>query len=145
MSSAASLAVRTTRRAQHERHERHEETTVIASDLLDVPVLDDAGAHLGWVVDLRFVLDGAPSTYLAGARLHGLVVSPRTRTSFLGFERSDVRSPWPVAPLLRWLHRGAFLVHWPDVAAVPAPVDATDPDSRAVTLRAGYTRYEPGL
>ncbi|MFC4629781.1 PRC-barrel domain containing protein [Promicromonospora alba] len=119
---------------------------MIASDLLDVPVLDDAGTHLGWVVDLRFVLDGSPSTSLAGARLHGLVVSPRTRTSFLGFERSDVRHPWPVAQLLRWLHRGTFLVHWPDVARVPASQDDhTDRDSRAVTLRAGHRRYEPGL
>ena len=124
---------------------------MIASDLLDVPVLDAAGTHLGWVVDLRFVLDGSPGTYLADARLHGLVVSPRTRTSFLGFERSEVRHPWPVAPLLRWLHRGTFLVHWPDVAEVPASQDDTglgtdpDPDGRAVTLRAGYRRYEPGL
>lgn len=118
---------------------------MIATDLLDAPVRDDAGTHLGWVVDLRFVLDGPPSTHLAGARLHGLVVSPRTRTSFLGFERSDVRQPWPVAPLLRWLHRGTFLVHWPDVAQVPAAYDDADADRRAVTLRAGYTRYEPGL
>lgn len=119
---------------------------MIASDLLDVPVHDDAGTHLGWVVDLRFVLDGPPSTFLARARLHGLVVSPRTRTSFLGFERSDVRSPWPIAPLLRWLHRGAFLVHWPDVARVPDPDDGADPEhDAAVVLRAGYERYEPGL
>ncbi|MFC8798264.1 PRC-barrel domain containing protein [Promicromonospora sp. NPDC057138] len=119
---------------------------MIASDLFDVPVRDDAGAHLGWVVDLRFVLDGPPSTFLARARLHGLVVSPRTRTSFLGFERSRVRQPWPVAPLLRWLHRGTFLVHWPDVAHVPSPDDDTDPGREAtVVLRPGYTRYEPGL
>ncbi|GAB2501674.1 hypothetical protein GCM10027063_46320 [Promicromonospora xylanilytica] len=118
---------------------------MIASDLLDVPVHDDAGAHLGWVVDLRFVLDGPPSTYLARARLHGLVVSPRTRTSFLGFERSRVRHPWPVAPLLRWLHRGAFLVHWPDVARVPDPDDDGPHRDAVVLLRAGYGRYEPGL
>lgn len=118
---------------------------MIASDLLDAPVRDDAGTHVGWVVDLRFVLDGAPGTQLARARLHGLVVSPRTRTSFLGFERSAVRDPWPVASLLRWLHRGTFLVHWPDVAHVPASDDGADPDRPAVTLRAGYTRYEPGL
>jgi hypothetical protein len=118
---------------------------MIASDLLDVPVHDDAGTHLGWVVDLRFVLDGSPGAFLAGARLHGLVVSPRTRTSFLGFERSSVRHPWPVAPLLRWLHRGTFLVHWPDVARVPAPDDGAGRDRGAVVLRGGYTRYEPGL
>jgi hypothetical protein len=119
---------------------------VIASDLLDVPVHDDAGAHLGWVVDLRFVLDGTPDTHLAHARLHGLVVSPRTRTSFMGFERSSVRHPWPVAPLLRRLHRGTFLVHWPDVARVPGPQEGVTPDpDAAVVLRAGYACYDPAL
>lgn len=119
---------------------------MIASDLLDVAVHDDAGAHLGWVVDLRFVLDGSPGTFLARARLHGLVVSPRTRTSFMGFERSSVRHPWPIVPILRWWHRGTFLVHWPDVAHVPAPDAGAGPgDAAAVVLRTGYTRYEPGL
>ncbi|GAA4706028.1 hypothetical protein APR04_001821 [Promicromonospora umidemergens] len=119
---------------------------MIASDLLDVPVHDAAGAHLGWVVDLRFVLDGTPDTHLARARLHGLVVSPRTRTSFMGFERSSVRHPWPIAPLLRWRHRGTFLVHWPDVARVQAPQDGTMPERDAVVvLRSGYTCYEPAL
>lgn len=119
---------------------------MIASDLLDVPVRDDAGAHLGWVVDIRFVLDGSPDTFVARARLHGLVVSPRTRTSFMGFERSRLRSPWPVASILRWWHRGTFLVHWPDVAQVPAPDDGAGPESdAAVVLRAGYTRYEPEI
>jgi sporulation protein YlmC with PRC-barrel domain len=119
---------------------------MIISDLLDVPVHDDAGAHLGWVVDVRFVLDGPPDTSLARARLHGLVVSPRSRTSFMGFERSSVRHPWPVASILRWWHRGTFLVHWPDVARVPDPDAGAGPHgSAAVVLRAGYTAYEPGL
>lgn len=119
---------------------------MIASDLLDVPVHDDGGAHLGWVVDLRFVLDGTADTFLAHARLHGLVVSPRTRTSFMGFERSRVRQPWPVSMILRRWHRGTFLVHWPDVAQVPSRRAGVEPDSdAAVVLRAGYTAYEPGL
>lgn len=119
---------------------------MIASDLLDVPVHDASGTHVGWVVDLRFVLDGTPDTFLAHARLHGLVVSPRTRTSFMGFERSRVRHPWPIAPLMRWWHRGTFLVHWPDVARVPVPEDGVTPERDAVVvLRAGYTCYEPEL
>jgi hypothetical protein len=117
---------------------------VIASDLLDVQVLDDAGTPLGWVVDLRFVLDGPPDAFLARPRLHGLVVSPRTRSSFLGFERSRVRRPWPVAQLLRWRHRGTFLVHWPDVARVPGPQDDAGRDA-VVVLRPGCTRYDATL
>ncbi|MGI5187197.1 PRC-barrel domain-containing protein [Promicromonospora sp. CA-289599] len=119
---------------------------MIASDLLDVQVLDGTRKPLGWVVDLRLVLDQPPDGALARPRLHGLVVSPRTRTSFLGFERSRVRHPWPVAPLLRRWHRGTFLVHWSDVARVPMPQEDADPALQAVVvLREGYTRYDPAL
>lgn len=119
---------------------------MIASDLLDVRVLDAGGTPVGWVVDLRFVLDGPPDGRLAGARLHGLVVSPRTRSSFLGYERSRVRHPWPIAPLVRRRHRGTFLAHWEDVARVPDRDDGTDPEREpVVVLRAGYTRYTAGL
>lgn len=104
-------------------------------DLLDLAVRDDHGGHLGYVVDVRLVLDEPPRGLLAAPRLHGLLVSPRTRTSFLGYERSQVRGPWPVAALLRHRHRGTFLVLWEDVAAV-------GPD---VVLRAGCRRYDPAL
>ncbi|PZR52530.1 PRC-barrel domain containing protein [Xylanimonas oleitrophica] len=118
---------------------------MIASDLLDARVLEADGQAVGWVVDLRLVLDGTTDGILARPRLHGLVVSPRTRTSFLGFERSDVRSPWPIAPLLRRWHRGTFLVHWPDVARVPEPDDADHPGPAVVVLRPGYLRYDATL
>lgn len=119
---------------------------MIASDLLDARVLDDDGTPVGWVVDLRFVLDGPPDGPLARARLHGIVVCPRTRTSFLGYERSDVRHPWPIAPLVRWWHRGVFLAHWPDVARAPGSDDQDDPGmDPVVVLRPGYTRYSAAL
>ena len=73
---------------------------------------------------------------LAAPRLHGLLVSPRTGTSFLGYERTGVRSPALLARWLRWRHRGTFLVHWSDVEAV-AP--------GAVRLREGYRRFSPDL
>jgi len=109
---------------------------MILSDLLDARVLDADGAHVGYVVDVRFVLDGPPAGPLAAPRLHGLLVSPRTGTSYLGFERRDVRAPWPVAHWYRWRHRGTFLARWTDVAAV---------DAGGVHLRAGARRFEPGL
>lgn len=119
---------------------------MIASDLLDVPVLDADGTHVGFVVDLRLVLDGPPDGPLARPRLHGLVVSPRSRSSFLGFERSAVRAPWPVAHLVRRRHRGTFLVHWSDVASVPTPGEAADPrQDAAVVLARGMTRYDARL
>jgi len=52
------------------------------------------------------------------ARLYGLLVSPHARSSSLGFERAGVRSPWPVAALVRWRHRGSFLVLWSDLTMI---------------------------
>jgi len=109
---------------------------MILSDLLDVPVIDADGKRVGFVIDARFVLDGPPDGQLAAPRLHGLLVSPRTGTSFLGYERSDVRSPAVLAHWFAWRHRGTFLVHWTDVAAVTAD---------AVQLRPDHRRWAPVL
>ena len=105
------------------------------ADLLDLTVRDAHGRHLGYVVDVRLVLDGPVRGALRAPRLHGLLVSPRTRTSFLGYERAGARGPWPVAAFLRWRHRGTFLALWDDVAAVTSEV----------TLRPGYRRLEPAV
>lgn len=109
---------------------------MILSELLDAPVLAADGERVGYVVDVRFVLDGPAGALLAVPRLHGLLVSPRTGTSFLGYERRDVRAPWPVARWLRWRHRGTFLAHWSDVAAI---------DADGVHLVVGSRRYEATL
>lgn len=73
---------------------------------------------------------------VGGARVVGVLVSPRTATSFLGYERTDVRAPWPVPQLVRRRHRGTFLVRWEDVAAV---------DEHGVRLAAGYGEHDPAL
>lgn len=109
---------------------------MILGDLLDTPVRGPADDCLGYVVDVRLVLDGPLDGPLAAPRLHGLLVSPRTGTSFLGYERTAVRSPALVARWLRWRHRGTFLVHWQDVAAV---------EPGAVRLRDGYRQISPDL
>ncbi|MGY4643200.1 PRC-barrel domain-containing protein [Cellulomonas sp. URHB0016] len=107
---------------------------MILGDLLDAPVRDAAGRRLGFVVDVRLVLDGPVTGLLAAPRVHGLLVSPRTRTSFMGYERTDVRSPALVARYLRWRHRGTFLVLWSDVDVA---------SGQAVTLADGYRRWSP--
>jgi hypothetical protein len=109
---------------------------MILGDLLDVPVRGADGERLGHVIDVRLDLDGPVVGVLAAPRLHGLLVSPRTGTSFLGYERSGVRSPALLARWFAWRHRGTFLVHWQDVATVTRD---------AVTLRAGHRRFAPGL
>ncbi|MCU1481831.1 MAG: PRC-barrel domain containing protein [Subtercola sp.] len=88
---------------------------MILSDLLTRPVIDAHGHSLGRVLDVRFVIDGAPGQLLAEARLAGLIISPRAATSFLGYERTDEKSPWLIASYLRWRHRGSFFVRWEDV------------------------------
>lgn len=109
---------------------------MILSDLMQNDVIDAQGRTLGRIVDARFVIDGAPSQLLADARLVGFIVSAHSGTSFLGYERTDMRAPWPIAPFLRWRHRGAFLVCWEDIAML---------GKNAVHLREGYRRVDPDL
>lgn len=102
------------------------------SEILGLRVLDAGHHQVGTVVDVRLAVGGELDSDPPPPRLVGLVVSPRTRSSFLGYERSGVNAPLLVAAVTRWRHRGTFLVAWEDVARV---------GSEAVTLRAGYTRY----
>ena len=89
---------------------------------------------LGFVTDVWFTLD----THSIGlpARLYGVIVSPQARSSSLGFERSGVRSPWPIAALVHWRHRGSFLVRWADIERF---------DGRCIQLRPGFERASPEL
>jgi len=108
---------------------------MILGDLLDSPAVTADGERLGHVIDARFRLEGPPERPAARLRLVGLVVSPRSRTSFLGYERSGVTSPWPIAWWLRRRHRGAFLVPWEDVQVATVA---------GVTLRPGHRRLPLG-
>jgi sporulation protein YlmC with PRC-barrel domain len=106
------------------------------SRLLGLRVID-AGSHsVGTVVDVRLAIVGDPGHDPPTPRVVGLVISPRTKSSFLGYERSHATSPVMLAALLRWRHRGTFLAAWDDVARI---------GSDLVRLRAGYTRYSAVL
>lgn len=70
------------------------------------------------------------------ARVVGILVSPRTGTSLLGYERTGVTAPWPVPQLVRRRHRGTFLVPWDDVAAA---------GQGEVRLARGYRRQDAAL
>ncbi len=109
---------------------------MILGDLLGTPVLDNDGGRLGRVADVRFVLDGTPHQLMAEPRLLGLVVGPHSAASFLGYERNGITQPRTIARILRWRHRGSFLVLWEDIAMVGA---------RSVRLRPGFTRYSTAL
>ena len=103
------------------------------SELLGVPVRDDGAHFLGTVIDARLSLGRRGSDK---PRLVGLLVSPRSRASYLGYERSETDQPRLLSALLRWRHRGTFLASWEDIARV---------DTDAVRLRRGYVRYSPVL
>ncbi|MGO4807929.1 PRC-barrel domain containing protein [Arthrobacter sp. 2MCAF15] len=109
---------------------------MILGDLLGTPVHDPGGVRLGRVADARFTIDGPPGQLLTGTSLLGLVASPHSASSFLGYERTGVARPWPVAQLLRWRHSGSFLVLWADIDII-----GTD----SVRLREGFTAYSPAL
>jgi sporulation protein YlmC with PRC-barrel domain len=129
---------------------------MILGDLLDSRVLGHDGGRLGHVVDVRLALElrdeetepqqaqDDPPALAHGARRHdavgraevlGLLVSRRPG-SFLGYERTGVRSPWLIATLMRARHRGTFLVAWAQVSEIG---DGT------VTLAEGFERLDPGL
>jgi sporulation protein YlmC with PRC-barrel domain len=109
---------------------------MILNDLLGTAVFDIDGVRLGRVADARFVIDGDPQQLMAGARLLGLVVSPHSAASFLGYERTGVNRPWPLPQLLSWRHRGSFLVMWEDIAMI---------GEKSVRLRQGFTAYSTAL
>ena len=106
------------------------------SELLALPVCDAAGRQVGTVVDVRLVIDGDLDDRPDEPTLFGLIISPHTQSSYLGYERSDARRPTLLAALLRWRHRGAFLTLWQDIAHVSA---------ESVWLRQGFQRYSPVL
>jgi sporulation protein YlmC with PRC-barrel domain len=106
------------------------------SKLLGLQVIDAGSHHVGTVVDVRLTIAGDPEHNPPTPRVVGLVVSPRTKSSYLGYERSGATAPAMLAAIARWLHRGTFVAAWQDVARI---------GSEQVKLRSGYTRYSAVL
>ncbi|MGY4646559.1 PRC-barrel domain-containing protein [Mycobacterium sp. URHB0021] len=106
------------------------------SELLELPVRDAAGRQVGTVVDVRLAIEGDLDDRPDQPKLFGLIISPHTESSYLGYERADARRPKLLAALLRWRHRGTFLALWHDIANVSA---------ESVGLRQRFERYSPVL
>jgi hypothetical protein len=104
---------------------------MLLSDLQTKPVTCD-GERLGMVVDLRFAIDGKPSPLQAEARLLGVIVGPRRRVAFLGYERTSVTAPALLAHYFRRRQRGAFLVAVDDIEHI---------DESGVRVRRDFTRW----
>jgi hypothetical protein len=109
---------------------------MILSDLIG-SVARCEGQQVGHVVDVRLTPSGPEYDQpMPRLKTHGLLISPHTNSATLGYERKNVRSPWPIAALDRWRHRDSFLVLWDDVEGI---------DVGTVTLRPGHPRYSPTL
>jgi sporulation protein YlmC with PRC-barrel domain len=107
---------------------------MILSDLLRNEVFESNGKKVGRVIDVRFQLEGGGTP--SQARVIGLIVSPRSAASFLGYERTDMTKPIILNAFLRRIHRGSFLVAWADVQRI---------DETTVVLRPRYERLESSL
>lgn len=106
------------------------------SNLLGLRVLD-AGHHpVGTVIDVRLKIAEDGGDQPDNPEVTGLIVSPRTRSSYLGYERTAINAPALIATIAAWRHRGTFLAAWVDVARI---------GSNHVTLRVGYSRHSPTL
>jgi sporulation protein YlmC with PRC-barrel domain len=82
------------------------------SDLLGVPVHARDGRQMGRVVDVRFRRADGGGRGDKHLELIALIVSPRTRLSFYGYERGRVNRPIVLAKLISWLHRGSQVIPW---------------------------------
>lgn len=106
------------------------------SELLGLPVYDSDGTHQGSLIDVRLSVTGDMGDRPDAPKVLGVIVSPHSRSSYLGYERRRVDQPRVLARLLRWRHRGTFLTLWDDI---------DDVTGDRLTLRNGATKYSPRL
>jgi hypothetical protein len=83
-----------------------------ASDLLGRPVLDAAGAQIGYVTDLRCIQNGPLRGAMCAPRIHAILVSRRHVGSMLGYDRREQQGPWLIRVIVRRLHRHLQVIPW---------------------------------
>ena len=89
------------------------------SDLLGADVLDIEGTRIDKVYDVRLVQDGPPiGPFGAGLRLRALLIGPTAIGARLGFERNDVRGPWPLRVAFAALHGASEVPTWEQIASI---------------------------
>jgi hypothetical protein len=85
---------------------------------LGFAVVNEGGAVLGHVNDVRLATGAAVRGTRAELLLDGLVVGNRHAGSLLGYDRRREQGPWLLRRVVRWLHRRAGYVPWRAVRAV---------------------------
>jgi sporulation protein YlmC with PRC-barrel domain len=89
------------------------------TDLLGAQVVDAGGHLVGKVLDVRMAQRGpVVGSFGASFQPEWLLVGPRAAGARLGYDRKDVRGPWPVRALTRRLHANVRLARWRDVRAI---------------------------
>ncbi len=91
---------------------------MLLSDLLGSVVVQQDGRRLGEIVDVRFRRGARHGRGEGELELVALIVSPRSRLSFYGYERGAVERPALVARVIEWLHRGSRVIPLECVARV---------------------------
>jgi sporulation protein YlmC with PRC-barrel domain len=92
---------------------------VRVSDLMGAEVLDVRGAELGRVYDVRLIQDGLVlGPFGASLRLRSLLIGITAIGARLGFERSDVRGPWPLHAAFSALHGRIRPATWDEIASI---------------------------
>jgi sporulation protein YlmC with PRC-barrel domain len=92
---------------------------VRVSDLLGAQVLDAHGAELGRAYDVRLIQDGPEvGPFGASLRLRSVVIGATAIGARLGFERGDVRGPWPLRAAFSALHGRIRPAGWDEIASI---------------------------
>jgi sporulation protein YlmC with PRC-barrel domain len=92
---------------------------VRVSDLLGAEVLDARGAELGGAYDVRLLQDGlVVGPFGASLRLRSLLIGATAIGARLGFERRDMRGPWPLRAAFSALHGRLRPAAWEEIVAI---------------------------
>ena len=91
---------------------------MLLSDLVGRPVRSPQGEVLGGVVDVRFRRGPRNGRREGDLELIALIVSPRSRLSYYGYERGAVNGPAVISKIVEWLHRDSHIIPWECVARV---------------------------
>jgi sporulation protein YlmC with PRC-barrel domain len=121
------------------------------SRLIGAEVIDARGASLGHVHDVRLVQDGPGiGAFGAALRLHSLVFGSPSFGARLGFDRRDVKGPWPLKALFVALHKKVSVAEWTQLASIEphlirlrVPSEELSPD--VAPPRAGGRIVDAGL
>ncbi|MCE5291288.1 MAG: hypothetical protein LLG14_18900 [Nocardiaceae bacterium] len=81
-----------------------------ASDYIGREIFDANGNSIGIAADLV-----ARPNASGQLQINAVLVTPRWRGRLLGYDTTDMRGPWVIKQLTRWLHRGTHEVAWHDV------------------------------